>query len=280
MNIFRLTLSIALLALTPFSAAAIDWNSIDLDKAWEGGTKLVKGVAGISEKEEIRIGREVAANLAARYGLVSDEKLNRYLNRVGWAAARISERPGLPYRFAVLKTEEVNAFAAPGGYIFVTQGLLKSLKNEAELAGVLAHEISHVTHKHIVKAIQKSNLMGAGVDFAAAASKNTELLDQVSDLSINMLMNGLGRKEELEADQVGTTLSGKVGYEPAALLHVVQDIQARHANDKTMIRFNKTHPAPEERIEVIEKTLRVLGWQTVQGPTLPERFQTHVRQLP
>src|SRR5262249_13200644 len=126
------------------SVRAFDLSNVDLDKVVLGGTKLAKAAEGVSDEEEIKIGRDVAANLAARYGIVEDAAKVKYVNLVGQAVVRQCYRKKIPYHFAILHTAEINALAAPGGYIFITQGLLESLKDESELAGVLAHEVTHV----------------------------------------------------------------------------------------------------------------------------------------
>ena len=148
---------------------AFDFNDLDLNKVVSGSAKLAQAAIGVSDDDEAKIGREVAANLAARYGLVDDPVKVLYVNLVGRAVVKHCDRSNIPYRFGILRTAEINALAAPGGYIFITEGLLNQLKDESELAGVLAHEITHVVERHVVKAIRQSNLIGAGQDLASAS---------------------------------------------------------------------------------------------------------------
>jgi beta-barrel assembly-enhancing protease len=247
---------LSLVFLAAASLLGWDWQSVDLEKVASGGSKLIKAAAGMSDESEIRLGREVAANLAARYGLVEDKDKVLYLNRVGLIAARLSPRSKLPYHFAILKSEEFNAFAAPGGYIFITEGLLNFLQDEAELAGVLAHEISHVSERHIVKAIQKANVLGAGQDLAAASGYDTGAWAQLTDFSINLLDKGHSRKDELQADRAGTLLAASTGYDPRGLHDTVARIGLLKGVDAVYARFSSTHPPAHERVKEINKALK------------------------
>jgi predicted Zn-dependent protease len=262
----------AVLSLTAAASWGWDLSNMDLEKAASGGVKLIKAASSLSDSDEMRLGRDVAANLAARYGLVENSPRVTYLNLVGQAIARRSSRPKLPFHFGILKTPEFNAFAAPGGYIFVTEGLLSGLKDEAELAGVLAHEVSHVTERHIVKAIRDANLFGAGKDFAAAAGHDPQAWGTLSDFSIHLLDHGLSRKDELEADRLGTQLAGKTGYDPRGLRDSIERLSQIREKDAALSRFNATHPQPAERLKVIDEVLK----KEPSGSDLPrlaERFQ-------
>jgi predicted Zn-dependent protease len=136
---------------------------------------------------------------------------------------------------------------------------------------VLAHEISHVTQRHIVKAIRKANLVGAGEDLAAAASKDAAKFGQLSDFSIHMLDNGLSRGDELEADKLGTALAAKVGYNASGLRDVVKRLGEKEAKSSTLAHFNKTHPPAADRLKVIDQAIAV-NHLSDAGPHLAERF--------
>jgi predicted Zn-dependent protease len=257
-------------------ALAFDLNNFDLDKVVSGGAKLAKAVGGLSDADEIAVGREVAANLAARYGLVEDAAKGRYVNLVGQAVVSHSDRKKILYHFGILHTLEINALAAPGGYIFITQGLLDTLKDESELAGVLAHEVTHVVRRHIVKAIRQANLVEAGQDLASAAGKDVSRYSQLSDFSITLLSKGLSRADELDADKGGTILAAKAGYDPAGLRRSIERLSAKQQTAVLMGQFNKTHPAAKERLAAIDLTLRQNGLSSGQGQKLAERFQTQL----
>lgn len=268
-------LAFAICLSTSRPAGAFSWEDVDIGKAASGGGKLIKAVAGLSDDDEIKVGREVAANLAARYGLNEDPAKLRYLNLAGLAVARRCDRSNLTYHFAILKSNELNAFAAPGGYIFVTEGLLNFLKDEAELAGVLAHEIAHVTQRHIVKAIRQANALAAAEDLAAAGGHDIAKYQKLSDFSIHLLSKGLSRDDELEADRLGTALAARVGYDPTGLRTSVERIGAGKESDILLARFNKTHPPTAERLRAIDKAL-AKNHLSAKGQRLPERFAKNI----
>lgn len=271
-----MTAAVVLSGWTGVKAKDVKWG-----KVIKGVAKTASAVKGINEEDEIKIGRAAAAALCDRYGLVTEKTSLRYMNLVGKAVARRSERPGLTYRFGILDTNEVNAFAAPGGYVFVTKGLLRSVRNESELAGILAHEISHVTCKHVIKEIQKSKLIGAGLDFASAVAKNPEVLERAGDLSVKVLMKGLSRKDEYEADREGTALVWKVGYDPRGLKRVIERMGKKQARKvKIFSRIGKTHPPASQRVKRIGKQLK--SARIIENPNWPgleTRFRENLADL-
>jgi predicted Zn-dependent protease len=256
-------------------SCAFDFNDLDVGKVVSGSAKLTKAVGGLSDEDEIKVGREVAANLAARYGLVEDPVKVRYVNLVGRAVVSRCDRKTILYYFGILRTSEINALAAPGGYIFVTQGLLSTLKDESELGGVLAHEVTHVVRRHIVKAIRQANLVGAGQDLASAAGKDVSQYSQLSDFSLNLLSNGLSRDDELDADRGGTILAAKVGYDPTGLRRSIERLAAKQQTDVLLGRFNKTHPPSPDRLKLIDKTLQQ-NHLTDKGQRLANRFKKNL----
>ena len=169
----------------------------------------------ITEAEEIKLGAAVSERVRDRYGVVQDAAVHRYVTLVGTLLAKKSTRPNLPFKFIVLDTDGVNAFAAPGGFIHITRGALGLMENEAELAGVLAHEISHVTEKHTIKAIQKGKMIQIGAE--ESITKNPELWGKLVDKTSDLVMAGFGRDEELESDRDGLALANAAGYAPGGL---------------------------------------------------------------
>lgn len=274
MRRWTFALAAGLTAAVVRTAPAFDINNLDVTKVVSGSAKLVKAAKGFSDNEEIKLGREVAARLAGQYGLVQDEKQVRYVNLVGQAVVRHSERKKIPYHFAILRVSEINAMAAPGGYVFITQGLLDSLKDESELAGVLAHEISHVTRQHIVKAIRQAKLLEAGEDFAAAAGNEVNRYGKLGDFTVNLLSNGLSRADELEADQQGTLLASRVGYDAAGLRHSIEFLKTQEKSALLLSHFNKTHPPADDRIKAIDQTLKS-NKVPAGGRQNTERFLQH-----
>lgn len=222
----------------------------------ETGKEVVKTVKGIPVKEENNLGREIAANIIARWGLYRNENLTHYLNLVGQVMARNATRKEVIYHFGILDTDFINAFACPGGYVFVTKGLFFSVRNEAELAGVLAHEIAHIERRHILKEIEKSELLGTGVGLATQLSKdkNNELLKQATNLGTDLLFKGLSCKDELEADSLATENLAQIRYEASSLesfLHFLSQLK-KEDEGKLALLF-RSHPSLEERIKNISE---------------------------
>ena len=225
-----------------------------------------------SLEEETRIGKQIAGNLLGAVPLVRDDKLQRYVNLVGNWVALQSGRKDVTWRFGVLDTEDINAFAAPGGYIFVTKGLYRRLNNEAELAGVLAHEIAHVTQKHHLKVLKQSSLIGA---LGQAASSKVKDSDQVVQNLIGngaeIMARGLDKNAEFQADRVGIVYAARAGYTPWGLPDVLQDMAGLPAKDSRTSLLYKTHPHPADRLaalgEAVEGRL-----DAIRGKELADRF--------
>ncbi|NDP48995.1 MAG: M48 family metalloprotease [Sulfuriferula multivorans] len=202
-----------------------------------------------SPEEENRIGKQISGNLLGAVPLVQDDALQRYVNLVGNWVAMQAGRKNTTWHFGVLETEDINAFAAPGGYIFLTKGLYRRLNNEAELAGVLGHEIAHVTLKHHLKVLKKSSLIGA---LGQAASSKAKGSDQVVQNLIGngaeIMARGLDKEAEFEADRVGIVFAARAGYDPWGLPNVLQDMAALPAKDNRTSLLYKTHPHPGDRL--------------------------------
>jgi predicted Zn-dependent protease len=176
---------------------------------------------------------------------------------VGTVLAQASTRPNLDWKFIVLDTEGVNAYAAPGGLVHITKGLLGLMKTEAELAGVLGHEITHVTVKHTVRAIQKSKGISAGADLAGGGSSlRDQFIAKMSAAAFQKLFDGeFSREDENEADKVGSELANKVGYAPSGIGDVLRKIDARNGAREDRNGMFASHPATKDRIEKNEKLI-------------------------
>ena len=202
-----------------------------------------------SPQDEMRIGKQVAGNLLGAVPLVRDDGLQRYVNLVGnWVAAQ-SGRNDFPWHFGVLATEDINAFAAPGGYVFITLGLYRQLNSEAELAGVLGHEIAHITSKHHLKVLKKSSLINALGEAASKKAKNNDqVVQNVIGNGAEIMARGLDKEAEFEADRVGAVFAARAGYDPWGLPAVLQNIAALPPRDDRTSLLFKTHPQPEARL--------------------------------
>ncbi len=225
----------------------------------------------ITEDEEKQLGQDVSAKIRARFGVVQDKAIHVYVAKVGLLLAQQSERPTLDWRFVVLDTDGVNAFASPGGIIHITRGALALAKNEAELAGVLAHEIGHVAHKHTVNAIRKNKAVQLGTQ--ETVGNRGLFLDQLANRAYEMILeNSFDRGDELDADKVSVTLTQKVGYAPDALADFLQRLDERNSDMPQKNGLFASHPETKERID---KVRQAAGKKT--GATVAPRYAQNVK---
>ncbi|MGD8743176.1 MAG: M48 family metallopeptidase [Granulosicoccaceae bacterium] len=258
----------------PFGGGNNDGGGIDIGETISGVKDVSRSITGIDEEEEIAIGNDAAAMLLGAAPLVTDPALQTYINRVGRWVVSQTERPDLPWRFAVLDTDSVNAFATPGGKIFITRGLLYNLRNEAELAGVLAHEAAHVVRKHHIAAMT-SLTSGAGgllklyrqTDDGQGNAAATTLVDTLK----NLYTSGLDQEDEFEADRMGVVIAARSGYDPYALVAVLQTLETARPEERERELMYRTHPAPRERIERLDSALEPLQSYAEQ-PAVQSRF--------
>ena len=255
-----------------------------------GGAAVGKMAAAsyhdLDEPQEIELGRAVTAAVGKQYSLYRNVPLTHYVGLVGNTVASQSDRPDIRYVFCVLDTPEVNAFAAAGGYIFVTRGALALMSDEAMLAGVLGHEVGHVALRHHAEAIKKQKQTeagkelvllgaeagvsraggGAGVGLRAAFPA----FNAGADLMVQGVLKGHSREEEMEADKVGFVYAQRAGYDPAGLKEFLSAMVSQGAAGTTSTFFS-THPAMPERITEQDKLLK-------QAPKPGERNTDRFRQ--
>lgn len=242
----------------PGYAFDLDDLNIDLKKIEKGleeqKKKLDRARGKVSTEEEIEIGGNLISGLLGAAPLVDDPALQRYVNDVGFWIAAQSKRSKLPWRFGVIQSDGINAFAAPGGYVVITSGLYSLLENEAQLAAVLAHEIAHVVRKHHLKALQKtmrrefwSNLSLKAVD----DPKHEKRLRKMINAGVQLYATGLDRKYELDADMRGVVLAARAGYDPYALLDVLTTIDSINPKAAELAVMLNTHPPTGERLSIL-----------------------------
>lgn len=241
--------------------------------------KLVKAIAPVSDQAEIDIGKGVAANLLGAATPVDDPALQAYVNEVGRWLSLQTGKPNMPWRFAVLDTDSVNAFAVPGGYVFVTRGLLLLMRDESELAGVLAHEISHVIERHALKTMRKGELAALGGDVlgAYAASQGAGELDKVINVGTEVYARGLDKKDEFAADYYGVVIAARSGYDPYGLLAVLQTLSSINPQDDAVALMFKTHPEPSVRMERLLPALEEQLEEYAGQPNNADRFAEIMR---
>ncbi len=280
------------LVLAVSAQAGAQGFGIDLGKIIDYGKKATEATKEFTQEEEIAIGEAATAGFLGASPLDANANLQRYVNRVGKWLALHSERPDLPWSFAVIDTDTINAFALPGGYIVVSKGLVKRLASESELAGVLAHEIAHVVKKHQIKAIQSAAgtgvLTSIGKDVAGeriarsgggalAQQGKTALLNFGADLvKDGFFLRPLDRSLETEADQMAVIIAARSGYDPYGLVAVLQMLaQEKGSNDGASV-FS-THPPPAERLADLERVMPAVDRYASQ-PQLEGRFRKIVGQ--
>jgi len=235
-------------------------RNLDLGAIFETAKNLTKSqsVGAMSEEEEAVIGKEVVAATLGSYPPIRDPGLQHRLNQVGVWIALQSSRPELPWRFAAVESETINAFAAPGGTILVTRGMLGHVTNEAELACVLGHEIGHVTRRHHIAVLQKSLLVSAGASALSATARtggSEEYRKLLIGESKEIFNRRLDRGAEREADEDGILLAARAGYDPAACLNFMQRLASLKADTGALAALYKTHPTAKERVVDVDSSL-------------------------
>lgn len=230
----------------------------------------------ISDEDERQIGNGVSDRVRVRYGVVQDPAVHKYVALVGLALATSSIRPDLPWTFVVLDTDGVNAFAAPGGHIHITRGALALIGDESELAGVLAHEITHVTEKHTISAIQKNKLVATGA--SETLKGNATLLNAFVDKAFDMVYAGFGRGEELESDRKGIGLANAVGYAPSGLGEFLTRLADRHKASTEKQGLFASHPDTKERLDKLSK--QISGDRLASTVALADRYHKNVTYQP
>jgi predicted Zn-dependent protease len=250
---------------TPAPAARPKQDKPDL-------TSVLSAMKGMSLEEEVTIGRQISGNLLSAAPLVDDAKLQAYVNRVGRWVALQSGRPDLKWTFGVIESSDINAFAAPGGYVFVTRGLYARLQDEAQLAGVLGHEIGHVQQKHHLKLLQQQQLVSAGSSLLSKKIKGGETAQRLIGSGAEILARGLDKSAEFEADRIGVVLASRSGYDAYGLPAVLQDMGGIAKGSSSVELLFKTHPAPDERLAQLSAAMgeRFDGMKSAR--TLPERL--------
>ncbi|MGH7572086.1 MAG: M48 family metalloprotease [Gemmatimonadota bacterium] len=232
----------------------------------------------IGEQQEIAMGRQADQDVQATIGVYEDPELQRYVETVGQRLAAFSERPDLPWTFRVADDPAVNAFALPGGFIYVTRGLLTTLNSEAELAAVLGHEIGHVTARHAVNRISRAQLAGLGLGIGMILSPELAQFGDLANLGLNLLFLKYSRDDERESDVLGLRYMTAVGYDPDAMVDVFAQLERSSgmSESQRVPGWLATHPAPEERGERAADAIAALPAEARDG--MFER-EAYVRRL-
>jgi predicted Zn-dependent protease len=208
----------------------------------------------MSEAQEIQLGQEMDAQVKREMGVYEDADLQRYVADIGMRLARASERPNLPWHFTVVDEPAVNAFALPGGYIYITRGILPFLNDEEQMAGVLGHEIGHVTARHSAQQYTKATSAGVGLTLLSIFVPEARPLQGAAETALGVLFLKYGRDDELQADRLGTQYTAKSGWDPrgvGGMLRTLERLDAASGSSKGVPNWLSTHPSPADRVQKV-----------------------------
>ena len=265
------------IALCAFPGAALAQFNLNLNRLIDTGKNLRDALKDVDEKQEAEIGREYAALLVGAAPLLANADVQRYVKRVGRWVSLHTERPDLDWQFGVLDSNNINAFATPGGYVLITKGLLARLKNEAELAGVLAHETAHVVKKHHLNAMKKGKGVEAGANVVSmyleqqgqrSAAAKEKLVGGMKEI----MLRGLDKDDEFEADRMGVVIAARAGYDPFGLPSVLQMLQSLNPKDSELSLMFATHPDPGSRLDALDRAVGSRLDRLASQPQAAERY--------
>jgi predicted Zn-dependent protease len=245
---------------------------------------LLRASGNVGYEQEATMGETIALEALTKFGpVVQDKNLLAYVSMVGNVVARASDRPHTPYFFAVCLNNDPNAFAVPGGYVFITTGLLKLVANEEELAGVLGHEIAHITQQHAIKMVRSSKFKAAAAQgplFALTKDKTPQKQENYASLIggfTDVMESGYGRKHETESDKLGTLYAYRAGYGAHGLRNFLGTL-ARTEQSNPAFSFFKTHKDTGKRVRDLDKEIKEESYMASSlNPNLSARFTTFVK---
>jgi predicted Zn-dependent protease len=229
----------------------------------------------ITDQEEKDLGDQVSLKLRDHFGVYQNEAVTKYVTLVGTALAQGSKRPNYDWKFIVLDTDGVNAYAAPGGIVHITRGLLGLMKNESELAGVLGHEITHVTEKHTVNAIKNSKGISMAGEQAGGSDLRKQFIGKMAAAAFNKIFEGeFSQRDESESDKIGVEVANKTGYAPVGLVDVLKKIEERNGSRQDRNGMFASHPAIAERIQNIQK--EIASEKLAATATVDARYKQYI----
>ena len=254
---FNLLLATSVITASNISVSASQSMAIDITDIIKGTVEYVQ-IANISDEQEIEIGKQTNQQVLSQYQLYNNSQIQQYVSDLGQELVSASDSRDIPFNFQVVSSDEVNAFATPGGFVYVTTGLLKTAENRAQLASVMAHEIAHINEKHGVKALKQAV---AAQGIAGAAGVETSQLAQIAyQLTLDLPQS---RSFEYEADNSGLQILQQSGYPAEAFA----DFLAKLESSGNTPEFIRTHPTSENRIKAISQNTQTSNNNKGQDPT-------------
>lgn len=241
-----------------------------------------KEIRLVSTGQEVALGKATAQQVVNEFGVYDDPELHEYINEVGQKLVNVCERKEITYYFTVLDTPMVNAFAAPGGFVFVTRGILKELDDEAQLTGVMGHEIGHVVYRHGAKRLEKAFGYQAIILLGEIFTKqDLSQLSQYTDFLFSLMLLGYSKKNEFEADNSGVRFSLAAGYDPRGMVEFFEKLKAME--EKPPSKFEtlfRSHPPTGDRIERVQLYIDQVGLEGAELVRNQERFKKLTKNLP
>jgi predicted Zn-dependent protease len=233
----------------------------------------------LSDEDEVRMGQETDPEITAMYGIYDDVALVTYIDNLGQQLAKISHRPQLTYTFNVMDSPVINAFAVPGGYVYLTRGILAYLNSEAELAGIIGHEIGHITARQSAQQYTKAQLAQIGLGLGSLLSQTFSQYAGLAGQGVGLLFLKFSRDNEREADSLGVEYSSKAGYDATDMANFFITLDKMHGGEKgSLPDFLTTHPNPENRVGAVREAAR--KWQATLGLTSPKiNRNTYLRRI-
>jgi len=282
---FMLSLATPAYAMDLFKILDPEGKNEDIQKAkqaMEGLGSIAQSATGIDYEAEFHIGESLALEGFQRYGLpVADKKLQQYVNVLGKAAARNSIRPDINYYFVIVESPLYNAFACPGGIIFLSAQLVRSMADEAELACVLAHEVGHVSHKHALQSIRRAKFF-EGVGKIGTINMDSEegekYRSMIGDLQTVLFDKGLDKNMEFEADKSGMEFAYRTGYDPRGMIRVLEMLTEKQASATHKGSWFSTHPPLDARLERCYEQLRTYPDASAMA-TVKDRFMAYRKRF-
>ena len=242
---------------------------------------------GISQQQEVQMGQEYAQQINAQLPIIRDPELNRYINVLGDSIARLTNRADLDWQFFIVDAQEVNAFAVPGGFVYINRGLIQRADQMDEIAGVLGHEIGHVVRRHTVKQMEKAQ--GANIGVTLACVLTSVCNSQVAGAAINVAGGALfakfSRSDEAEADNEGFKNVVKAGISPVGMVTMFQKLlEERQSRPGAVDSWFLTHPLEEDRIRAVQAQINQLPPSTLARLGTDTRnfhaFKARIQSLP
>ena len=280
---------IVVLILFLLSCKSTNLGMIDLNILTDTVGKI-SDLGDKNDQQEMDFGKSVTQTLLTDSRILQTQTIQEYINSVGQGLVQNTERPELSWHFIVLDDRSFNAFAAPGGYIFITAGTLLRLNSEAELAGVLSHEIAHVLKRHYLHALQKETKIDLFSDLGIAAYQYNQsrkdqndsggdvvLAEQLSSAIESIYSNGLAREDEQQADSMALVINARAGYDPFAYIAVLQNIASENPEANAWTSFTRRHPPASERLVALEQVLDEAFFNLTSYKVLIKRYQESIR---